>query len=241
MRAMLRIQGHYLIDGTAAAFIGLLAVCVAAAAAAASEFWLGAAALDLDRAERALVFRTQGLLAIRLGVCALAIFLGLHGYARIQRRAAAFFLSSRDGLFAFGVAKSLSALLTLLVFTGAVGTAYAAVGVLGTPYFAFGKDDLELIADAFCEGCLFLLLQGAVTTLWDSAFSALPACAFFWIVEANAYDPTVPWVEAVLTAVRHGRIDASGPATYGDPLVHVGVVLFAFLSLSVLFARKDVN
>lgn len=241
MRAMLRVQGHYLIDGTAAAFIGLLAVFVAAAAAAASEFWLGPAALDIGRAERAFAYRTQGLLAIRLGVCALSIFLGLHGYARSQRRAAAFFLTSREGLFSFGVAKTLAAVLAVFVFTLAVGLAYAAVGVLGTPYFAFGETDLRLVADAFCEGCLFLFLQGVVTTLWDSAFAALPACAGFWILEASAHDPSVPWVGAILEVVRHGRIDASGPATRGDPLVHAGVVVIAFFVLSWVFARKDVN
>ncbi|MFA5006442.1 MAG: hypothetical protein WC509_03110 [Candidatus Izemoplasmatales bacterium] len=241
MRGMLRIQGHYLIDGTAAAFIGLLAVFVAAATAAASEFWLGSAMLDLDRAERAFAYRTQGLLAIRLGVCVLSIFLGLHGYSRVQRRAAAFFVSSRDGLFAFGVAKGGAAGLTLVGFTLAVGLAYSAVGILGTPYFSFTATDLRLIADALCEGFLLLFLQGIVTTLWDSAFAALPACALFWVLEANAHDPTVPWVEAALTLVRHGRIGPEGPATYGDPLVHVGVVAFAYAILSWLFARKDVN
>jgi len=239
MKTMLKVQWYYLLDKTAAAFIGLFAVFVFLAVFAASEANLGMAVLDVDRVRRAFVYRTSGVMAIRLAASVLGIFLGLHGWSRTQRRAGVFFVSCRKDLFAFGVAKAAAAAIVVVVFILAGMLWYGVVGGYLTPYFEFSQLDANLFVDIALEALFFLAMQGLVTTVFDGVFAAIPAFTVLWVLESSA--PEGRWLTFLFGAIRHARLDEAGLATFGDPSLQALVLVVLFNLLVVVFAWKDVN
>ncbi len=240
MRTMLKVQWHYLLDKTATAFIGLFAVLVFLAVFMSSEATLGMSVLDVDRIRRAFMYRSSALMAIRLASAVLAIFLGLHGWSRTQRRACVFFVASRRDILAFGLAKAAAAAIVLVVFVSAATLWYGVVGGYLTPYFAFSELDGKLCVDIALEASFFLIAQGLVTTVFDGVFAAIPAFAVLWILESST-PGEAGWATLLFGAIRHARIDEAGIATFGEPWRQALVLVVAFVLSVILFAWKDVN
>ncbi|HAQ55871.1 MAG TPA: hypothetical protein DCR44_00445 [Acholeplasmatales bacterium] len=241
MKTMLKVQWYYLIDKTAAAFIGLFAVFVFVAIFTASEASLGMAALDVDRIRRAFVYRSSGVLAVRLSASVLAIFLGLHGWSKTQRRAGVYFIAQRKDVFRFAAAKAIAAAFILVVFVLASALFYGLVGGYLTPYFTLVATDARLFADILAEALFFLALQGLVTTTFDGVFAGIPAFVLFWILESAAPVSPEVGIDVLFLVVRHARLDETGIATLGDPRVQALVLVALFSALIVVFAKKDMN
>jgi hypothetical protein len=228
-----------MIDRTAVALLGLLAVFIMAALFVASDAEMGMQALDAERMRRALSYRSQALTALRLGVGLTGIFLGMHGFSRDARRAALFFADGGRGILPFATARILSGLLLIGIFGTALFLFYAVLGVMGTPYLVLCGTDAQMWGDILGEGMLFFLLQGILTLLADSVFSAVPTFVLLWMLEVETEEGGT--LELVLHAVvRHGSFQSGSYRVEGSPFAHLSVFVFAFIFLLTIFGRKDV-
>jgi len=237
---MLKVQLYYLIDQTAAAFLGLLAVFVAAAILVASDAGEGMLGLDLNRAERAFSYRNECLVATRLGTVLAAIFLGMHGFSRAARRPAVFFVASRADVPRFAAAKAVAGIALLSAFGLFCFSFQAVLGAWATPYFALARSDLAAVFDVLCGATFFFLFQASLTIAADSVFAAIPSFTLAWLLETESGTGTV-LADVLTLLIRHGGFGSGTYVAAGDGAVQLGTIAFLFLLTVSLFSARDVN